>query len=93
MLNRRIIYQNDEGNYKGDNKSVSTLDDTLQEQDEHTVRIYACATMWHETPDEMMQMLKSIMRMDADQCARKQAKRWFKVDEEDVDYYEIESKF
>ena len=93
MLNRRIISQNDEGNYKGDNKSISTLDDTLQEQDEHTVRIYACATMWHETPDEMMQMLKSIMRMDADQCARKQAKRWFKVGEKDVDYYEIESKF
>ena len=27
-------------------------------------KIYACATMWHESRDEMMEMLKSVFRVD-----------------------------
>ena len=55
-----------------------------------TVRIYMCATMWHENVDEMIQMLKSIFRMDIDQSARRQAKQYLSVTLDD--YYECESK-
>ncbi len=34
-----------------------------------TPKIYACATMWHETRNEMIQLLKSIFRYGAAQCA------------------------
>ena len=34
-------------------------------------KIYLCGTLWHESKGEMIQILKSIMRMDIDQSARK----------------------
>jgi len=55
---------------------------------DHIKRVYACATMWHETPDEMMTMLKSVLRMDEDQSARRLAQKYFEV--VDPDYYELE---
>jgi len=52
-------------------------------------RIYACATMWHETKSEMMEMMKSLFRMDEDQSARRVAQKYLKV--VDPDYYEFET--
>lgn len=53
-------------------------------------KIYACATMWHENPAEMMEMLKSLYRMDMDQCTKRiQVNNSGKLDS---DYYEFESK-
>jgi chitin synthase len=57
---------------------------------DHVTRIYACATMWHETKEEMMEILKSIFRMDEDQSARRVAQQWLQV--VDPDYYEFESE-
>lgn len=50
--------------------------------------------MWHETKDEMMEFIKSILRLDEDQCARRLAIKYIKDENDDIDseYYEIESK-
>jgi len=66
------------------------------------VKIYACATMWHESAKEMTCMLKSIfrfhcainvlksnqLRLDDDQCARRNAQKYLRI--VDPDYYEFE---
>ncbi|KAH3703118.1 hypothetical protein DPMN_078147 [Dreissena polymorpha] len=51
--------------------------------------IYACATMWHETKVEMIQLMKSIFRMDRDQNIRKNAE--ILTGKEDKDFYEFEA--
>ncbi|XP_030374775.1 chitin synthase chs-2 isoform X2 [Scaptodrosophila lebanonensis] len=56
---------------------------------DNITRIFSCATMWHETKDEMIEFLKSIMRMDEDQCARRVAQKYLRV--LDPDYYEFET--
>jgi len=56
---------------------------------DHIKRVYACATMWHETPTEMKTMLKSIFRMDTDQASRRLAQKYLEVI--DPDYYEFET--
>uniref|UniRef100_A0A8R1TKH3 chitin synthase n=1 Tax=Onchocerca volvulus TaxID=6282 RepID=A0A8R1TKH3_ONCVO len=54
-------------------------------------KIYICATMWHETALEMTCMLKSIFRLDEDQCARRNAQKYLKVMNSYPDYYEFEA--
>lgn len=51
-------------------------------------KVYACATMWHETPNEMMQILKSIFRMSIEQQIRRDMKE---IEKDDDGYFEFEA--
>jgi chitin synthase len=61
---------------------------------DHIPQIFICATMWHETKEELMEFLKSILRLDEDQCARRMAMKYvqFNKEEIDKDYYDLESE-
>ena len=54
-------------------------------------KIYGCATMWHENIEEMMEMLKSIFRLDRDYSARRLAQKYLAY--VDPDFYEWETHF
>lgn len=66
------------------------LENSKQDSDS-TVRIYACGTMWHETKEEMVAFLKSIIRMDEDQCAHRLVRNYLLFHKHY--YYEFESKY
>ncbi|CAC5369431.1 CHS1 [Mytilus coruscus] len=60
--------------------------------------IYACATMWHENRQEMVQILKSLYRVDTDQFIRQKAVETYilqneneQVNTEEFEYYEFEA--
>ncbi|KAK4876419.1 hypothetical protein RN001_012841 [Aquatica leii] len=66
------------------------MNTSIQSSNECTItKIYACACMWHETREEMMEFLKSIFRLDEDQCARRLVKE--DLEFEMSDYYELET--
>lgn len=48
--------------------------------------------MWHEEKTEMLAMLKSVLRMDDDQCARRLMKETLNDSKADINYYTYESE-
>jgi chitin synthase len=62
---------------------------------DHVPQIFICATMWHETKEELIEFLKSILRLDEDQCARKMAMKYIQMNKDEIDseYYDLESRF
>ncbi|KAK6623467.1 hypothetical protein RUM43_009319 [Polyplax serrata] len=53
--------------------------------------IIACATMWHETRPEMLEMLKSLLRLDNDQCLKLSAKKCVNDPEAEANFYTYEA--
>lgn len=67
------------------------IDPKPNPEEDDTIKIFACATMWHEDKNEMLQMLKAVMRLDKDQWARRMARE--NDPDEETSYYEIECKY
>ncbi|XP_043647130.1 chitin synthase chs-2 isoform X1 [Drosophila teissieri] len=68
---------------------INASRDILEE--DKVPQLIVCATMWHETEDEMMEFLKSIVRLDEDQCARRMARTHLNGGKADDEYYELET--
>uniref|UniRef100_K1Q406 chitin synthase n=1 Tax=Magallana gigas TaxID=29159 RepID=K1Q406_MAGGI len=73
---------------KDEEDEKSNIDWSILRKDD-TPMIYMCATMWHESENEMIQILKSIFRQDEDQCARRHLQMFLGI--KDPDYYEFEA--
>ncbi|XP_065940998.1 chitin synthase chs-2 isoform X2 [Magallana gigas] len=92
--NRRIVIDQQNNEFKltaTDQKSGST-EKTSEMAKEIPPMIYACATMWHENRLEIVQILKSLFRMDKDQFMRKQAYAMAGYKNmQEIEYYEFEA--
>lgn len=79
-------------NYIDKKAQLQTKEDV--QASDNIPQVYICATMWHEIEGEMMEFLKSILRLDEDQCARRMAMKYIDGSHDHVDseYYDLESK-
>lgn len=86
-----IIKQEEEDEYNND---IDEEDGNDIKPSDRIPQIYICATMWHEEKNEMMEFLKSILRLDEDQCARRLNMKYIQDNRSDMDsdYYDLESK-
>ncbi|CAC5419944.1 CHS1 [Mytilus coruscus] len=106
LMNRRRHNKRIRREFEGDKESYRLSNDDSKHAagtDRSKMRkippmIYACATMWHENRLEMVQILKSLYRVDMDQFIRKQAVDLFREqnpdeepDPEDFEYYEFQA--
>nr|CAB3263092.1 uncharacterized protein LOC101242576 [Phallusia mammillata] len=57
---------------------------TMSKSHKFTPQLFLCATMWHETEQEMTQILTSLMRLDKDQGSRRSNAT------KDKDYYNFQ---
>uniref|UniRef100_H2ZG43 chitin synthase n=1 Tax=Ciona savignyi TaxID=51511 RepID=H2ZG43_CIOSA len=57
---------------------------TMSANHKFTPQLFLCATMWHETEQEMTQILTSLMRLDKDQGSRREKSQT------DPDYYNFQ---
>ncbi|XP_041375063.1 uncharacterized protein LOC121387901 [Gigantopelta aegis] len=63
------------------------------EEEEEQPTVYICPTLWHETRQEMVQLLKSLFRLDFELCAKRIAKRKLATDILDIYNAEIHVMF
>ena len=71
------------------NKSNVTSRGEQKFDKDRITRIYGCATMWHETKSEMVEILKSLFRIDSDYSNRRLSRKYLKAFDED--YYKWET--
>ncbi|KAL9910764.1 chitin synthase 2 isoform 2-T2 [Glossina fuscipes fuscipes] len=91
-MNRRIADWNEDYlSIKSESPSPNGNRTTDILETDKIPQLIICATMWHETQDEMMEFLKSIVRLDEDQCARRMAKIYINSGKADDEYYELET--